>query len=214
MAHLLFHVHYRRPALDQQRAERVPEIVKPDLPKPSLRENWPKIAMVEVVGIEDRALRRCEDQIVRNVMLTLQERLQKVLISPFNQRPPQVAGQVNTSALLALRCGVLAAHIVVPNDDVAIRILLVFPELDVSPPHGNQFAATQTCSQCHQKERVILRANLSRCLEKLLGFSRRQRDSLDLRGLRGPRETTEARSGIHFDDTRLHRLVEYPPDHT
>ncbi|MGA9810538.1 MAG: hypothetical protein WBQ56_22880 [Candidatus Sulfotelmatobacter sp.] len=58
MPHLLFHVHNRGAALDQQRAERVPEIVKPDLPKPGLREHWLEVAVVEVVGIENRSVRR------------------------------------------------------------------------------------------------------------------------------------------------------------
>ena len=60
---------------------------------------------------------------------------------------------------------------------------------------------------------MILRANLFRRLEKLLSFARRQRNSLDLRRLRGPRETAEARGGIHFDDARFDGLVEYPADH-
>ncbi|MGA9810539.1 MAG: hypothetical protein WBQ56_22885 [Candidatus Sulfotelmatobacter sp.] len=99
------------------------------------------------------------------------------------------------------------------DDDIAIRILLVFTELDVSPLNCDELAATKTGPQCHQKQRVILRANLSRRLEKLLGLTRCQRNPLDLCRLRGPRETAKARSRIHFDNARLDGLVEDPTDH-
>jgi len=54
---------------------------------------------------------------------------------------------------------------------------------------------------------VIFRTDLFRCLEKLVSFSGRQRNSLDLRRLRNLRETAESRGRVQLDDAHLDRLV-------
>ena len=53
MAHLLFHVNNGSPALDQQRPERVAEIMEPDLPDAGRRQNRDKISMIKIVGIKN-----------------------------------------------------------------------------------------------------------------------------------------------------------------
>jgi hypothetical protein len=108
---------------------------------------------------------------------------------------------------------VLSLHIVVLDDDVAILIRLVFPKLNVSPLHGNELAAAKARAQCHKKERVIFRAGIFCGLEKLLGLGWRQRNSLDLCGLRGPREAAEARRRVRFDNPCFDGLVKYPANH-
>jgi hypothetical protein len=49
------------------------------------------------------------------------------------------------------RRSVLAPHVVVPDDDKAIRVLAVSPELDVSPLYGDKLAAAKASTQGHQK---------------------------------------------------------------
>jgi len=92
--------------------------------------------------------------------------------------------------------------LIVLHDDEAIRILLVFPELEVSPLHCDELAAAKARAQCHQEQRVILRTNLFCSLEKLSGLRRRQRNSLDFGSLRDPREPPQARSRVYFDESR------------
>jgi hypothetical protein len=57
----------------------MPQIMEPDLPEPGLGENWLKVAVVEVVRIQNRPVRRWEHELVGDVVLTLQESFQKAL---------------------------------------------------------------------------------------------------------------------------------------
>ena len=98
------------------------------------------------------------------------------------------------------------------HDNEAILIRLVFPELNVSPLHGNEFATAKARAQCHQKERVIFRAGIFCGLKKLLGHGWRQRNSFDLCGLRGPREAAETGRRVRFDNPCFDGLIKYPAD--
>ena len=84
--------------------------------------------------------------------------------------PDRVMNVIYAPALLALRGRVFAAHVIVLHNDEAIRILLVLPKLEVSPLHCDELAAAKARAQCHQEQRVILRANLFCSLEKLPGL--------------------------------------------
>ena len=134
----------------------MPQIMEPDLPEPGLGENWLKVAVVEVVRIQNRPVRRWEHELVGDVVLTLQESFQKAPVPEFDQYPPQLSRQINAPALLALRGRVLAPHVIVLHNDEAIRILLVLPKLEVSPLHCDELATAKARAQCHQEQRVIL----------------------------------------------------------
>ncbi|HXM62984.1 MAG TPA: hypothetical protein VN950_19135 [Terriglobales bacterium] len=89
MPHLLFHVHDRGSALNQQRPKRMPQIVKPDLADACLGEHRQKEPVVQIVGVEDRAIWRGEYQLVRNVILSLEESFQQPLVPYFDEHAPQ-----------------------------------------------------------------------------------------------------------------------------
>src|ERR1700692_3181678 len=148
----------------------MPQIMEPDLPEPGLGENWLKVAVVEVVRIQNRPVRRWEHELVGDVVLTLQESFQKAPVPEFDQYPPQLSRQINSPALLALRGRVLAAHVIVLHNDEAIRILLVLPKLEVSPLRCDELATAKARAQCHQEQRVIPRTNLFCSLEELPGL--------------------------------------------
>ena len=71
MPYLLLHAHDRGFALEQG-AESVPEIMQSALPQPGLQEHRLKVATVEVVGIQNRTLRRLKHKLVEDVVLALQ----------------------------------------------------------------------------------------------------------------------------------------------
>ena len=51
--------------------------MEPDLAEPGFGEHWLKVAVVEVVRIQNRPVRRWEHELVGDVVLTLQEGFQK-----------------------------------------------------------------------------------------------------------------------------------------
>jgi hypothetical protein len=54
----------------------MPEIVQTDLADACLCEDWQEIAVVQIVGVKDRAVRRREDQFFCDVVLSFEERFQ------------------------------------------------------------------------------------------------------------------------------------------
>ena len=55
--HLLLHVGERGSSLDEQRSERVAKVMKSDVADTSLGQHRQKVAMVEIIAVEDGALR-------------------------------------------------------------------------------------------------------------------------------------------------------------
>lgn len=77
---------------------------------------------------------------------------------------------VHTPSLLALCRSVLAMHIVVLNEDVAVQVVLVFAKVEVSHLKGNEFSTAKTGSKSRQEQRIVLGANLAGRIKKSLHF--------------------------------------------
>jgi len=66
--------------------------------------------------------------------------LQNSLIPKLKQFTPKFFAKVNPALFPAFRSRELAARKVVPGNDEAVRVVLAFPELNVSPLEGKEFA--------------------------------------------------------------------------
>jgi hypothetical protein len=106
-----------------------------------------KVAVVQVVRVQNRTVRRREHQFIGDVILPLQERCQQALVTKFNEHSPQPSRHVHATAFLALGGGVLASNVVVLDDDEAISVLLVLPELNISPLNCYKLTTPQACAQ-------------------------------------------------------------------
>jgi hypothetical protein len=88
---------------------------------------------VKIVRVQNRAVRRREHQLIGNIILAFEKDLQKTPVADLHKRASKFSRHIHTPAFLALRRRMLAPDIVVLDDDEAIRIVLVFSELDVPP---------------------------------------------------------------------------------
>ncbi len=64
MAHLLFDEHDRRPTLNEQEPERMPQVVELDLPDAGFRQNRDKVPMIQIIWVKDASIRGLKYQML------------------------------------------------------------------------------------------------------------------------------------------------------
>jgi hypothetical protein len=65
--------------------------VQPDLAETGLGEYRLKVAMVEIVRVQDQTIRRREDQVIGDLLGAIEERMEKPFVSQLEKRLPQIA---------------------------------------------------------------------------------------------------------------------------
>src|SRR5215469_2265219 len=124
--------------------------------------------MVQVLRVEHRSGFGREDQVISDAVLPAQVRLQQALISELKQDHTQLPRKVNTPRLPALwRCKA-TVHPIPLDQNVAVRIVFVGPELNVTPLQCNQLPSSQAGPQGSEEQRIKCRADfMCRCQKPL-----------------------------------------------
>jgi hypothetical protein len=122
--HLLLHIGRRNTGLNQERAERVPQVMEPELPKATLLQGWFHVTRADVVRADGSSRFRWKDKIIGNTCFAKLEGAEQSAFFMRHQDYAKLLAHVHPAALMGLGCAEMP-HVVVPlHQDESVFIVL------------------------------------------------------------------------------------------
>jgi len=109
------------------------KIVQANATQTRFGQHWEEVPMEQIVGIQDLALRRGEDEVVQDTVPAASECGEEALISQFEKHSAQLFRHVDPATFPVLRRGELTMDVVSLHQDESIWIVFARSELNVTP---------------------------------------------------------------------------------